>query len=569
MMMNKFFKALGIFVWVLMSVAPRVQADPPKLDISQIHEPFEPGKQRKGWDFSELALIPLYQEGRLMPFDSFAGDAVLAVTGHMSYQGWNSVELVLSWMVAANYWQNQAMIHIGHKDLKRQLLLDEEKLKFTPAELLSNEVLIQYAEGLSGRSHNQVGMRTQTKMDPREQQLKGTVTALEWFKGLVSGEAWRVIPTADDQWKTLYDTKDLAPDELEIKRRFGEMIKAYYLGKQEPFEQAALAARKAVEAKVNHWDEAAQKRVSLEHTYNLAHPFQFAWGLYLLGALVTLLRFLTAKPKIRKNVFRLGLAIICAGILFHSFGFFSRIYITQRPPVSNMYESIVWVMYGVLAFAFILFWRTRQEILVTVAATVSAFGLIMADAAPVAINPTMRNLEPVLRSNYWLIIHVMTITLSYAAFALTAGIGNVALWKYFRKSKKEMENLNQLGYRAMQIGVVLLAAGTILGGVWADESWGKFWSWDPKEVWALIALLCYLAVLHARFAGWAGQFGFAAFTVVCFMSVVMSWYGVNFILGVGLHSYGFAVGGTNIILGLCGLQLAYVLFISAHRLKWV
>ena len=111
-------------------------------------------------------------------------------------------------------------------------------------------------------------------------------------------------------------------------------------------------------------------------------------------------------------------------------------------------------------------------------------------------------------------------------------------------------------YKAIQVGVLLLAAGTILGGVWADYSWGRFWGWDPKEVWALVALLGYLSVLHARFAGWVGQRGLAALAVSCFALVVMAWYGVNFVLGAGLHSYGFG-GGVGYVLAVVAVQLGY------------
>src|SRR5690606_11379077 len=117
-------------------------------------------------------------------------------------------------------------------------------------------------------------------------------------------------------------------------------------------------------------------------------------------------------------------------------------------------------------------------------------------------------LVPVLRSNFWLTVHVLTITLSYGAFTLALGIANIALGFYLLKpkAKEKIDRLNFFTYRAIQIGVVLLAAGTLLGGVWANESWGRFWGWDPKEVWALIALLGYLALLHGRFVGWVRGF---------------------------------------------------------------
>ena len=118
--------------------------------------------------------------------------------------------------------------------------------------------------------------------------------------------------------------------------------------------------------------------------------------------------------------------------------------------------------------------------------------------------------------------------------------------------------LSNFIYRAMQVGVLLIAAGTILGGVWADYSWGRFWGWDPKEVWALITLLVYLIPLHGRFAGWVNTFGLVVASIVCFLSVIMAWYGVNFVLGVGLHSYGFVEGGSQ---GVMSMIIAGVLAI--------
>jgi hypothetical protein len=126
------------------------------------------------------------------------------------------------------------------------------------------------------------------------------------------------------------------------------------------------------------------------------------------------------------------------------------------------------------------------------------------------------------------------------------------------QNSKMIQTYSLYMYRAIQIGVVLLAAGTILGGVWADYSWGRFWGWDPKEVWALIALLLYLAVLHGRFTGWLRGFGFVTCTVVSFLGVLMAWYGVNFVLGVGLHSYGFGTGGMSYVLAYVAAQVAFI-----------
>lgn len=210
-------------------------------------------------------------------------------------------------------------------------------------------------------------------------------------------------------------------------------------------------------------------------------------------------------------------------------------------------------------------------------ATFVAFvGTFVAYWAPIP-GKTVSPLMPILRDNVWLTIHVLTIVSSYAAGALAWGLGNIALFYYLfgkyrdplvphdlpaghrpaghdplaplelhpqsRRPPEACHALAGYNYRTIQVAVILLIAGTILGGLWADVSWGRFWGWDPKEVWALISGLVYLAILHGRYAGWFGNFGLAAGTVAGMTAIMFSWYGVNFVLGAGLHSYGFGTGG--------------------------
>ncbi len=127
----------------------------------------------------------------------------------------------------------------------------------------------------------------------------------------------------------------------------------------------------------------------------------------------------------------------------------------------------------------------------------------------------------------------------------------------------QIKPISNFIYRSMQVGILLVSAGTFLGGWWADVSWGRFWGWDPKEVWALITLLVYLIPLHGRFAGWVNTFWLVIASVVCFLSVLMAWYGVNFVLGVGLHSYGFVEGGSQ---GTVGVATLVVLSFASRGL---
>src|SRR5438067_424122 len=188
--------------------------------------------------------------------------------------------------------------------------------------------------------------------------------------------------------------------------------------------------------------------------------------------------------------------------------------------------------------------------------------LLLVHQMPIAMPASIDPLVPVLRDNFWLTIHVLTITLSYAAFLLACAFGHILLFRYARNPRGARADapMHFWLYRVLQLGVLLLAAGTILGGVWANYSWGRFWGWDPKETWALIALLCYLTTLHGRLAGWWTEFGLVVASVVCFLAVLMAWYGVNFVLGKGLHSYGFGIGGeTYVAIGVV-LDLLFVAF---------
>ncbi len=214
-------------------------------------------------------------------------------------------------------------------------------------------------------------------------------------------------------------------------------------------------------------------------------------------------------------------------------------------------------------------------------ALVGTFLWMLACYAPV-LDRGFSPLQPVLRDNFWLTIHVLTIVSSYGAGLLAWMLGNVSLGYYLfgryrtvsaaqaaknrdakaAAQREDAEAAEGAGpryttvrppeachtlagyiYKAMQVAVLLLAAGTILGGLWADVSWGRFWGWDPKEVWALISCLVYLAILHGRYAGWIGDLGLAVGSVLGASAIIFSWYGVNFVLGVGLHSYGFGTGG--------------------------
>ncbi len=540
------------------------------------------GEPRKGWSFREFRLTPVQSGGRIKPFDSFAREIVLFETGSRSFEGWEPVDLIFSWLAYPSYWQNYKFVKIGRVDVRRQLGVEEKRTYFSPAELFGNYPLLQYAREMQGGGGGQAealnGKTDRGKKDsPRETELQNVFQRLSVFRDVVAGKSWTIVPptetspaeaSKDNHWLSIADSGKNA--EL-IRTHFIDVIKAYQAKDEASFERASTLARAAVQGEVSGWTDHETHQIGAEVFYNRLHPFQYAWILYLVAAILWLLAPKDAAQSRNWKTKLAGWATL-GGFAFHTLGIALRCYIAGRPPVTNMYESIIWVSYGTVIFATILLWIQKNSITLIVASALATVGLIAADSAPAMMDPGLHPLMPVLRSNYWLTIHVLTITLSYSAFALTLGIANVTLWNFFKQDRARLAGnqtavsqaqqrifgLNLLTYRAMQFGIVLVAAGTILGGVWADYSWGRFWGWDPKEVWALVVTLTYVAIVHGRMTNWIPPFAFAVTSVMGFLSVLMAWYGVNFVLGVGLHSYGFASGGTGYVAGFSALQLFYV-----------
>ncbi len=307
--------------------------------------------------------------------------------------------------------------------------------------------------------------------------------------------------------------------------------------------------------------------ISLELLFNRLEPFKWAWVTMALAVLCFAISLGTSVPI----PYALGWLMFAGSMGFQLFGYYTRTSISGRAPVTNMYETVIFVASMAAVFAALLEMVYRKRYIILAGSVVATMGLVLADQLPVTrgFDSQISPLAPVLRSNYWLIIHVMTIVASYAAGALAWGIGNLVLGLTFFGSPNQqlIKQLSQFAYRAMQIAVLLLAAGTFLGGWWAAESWGRFWGWDPKETWALIALVAYIIPLHARYIGWVKDFGLAVSAVVCFAAIVMSWYGVNFILGAGLHSYGFGGGGPWFVFLGCLLNLLWVILASLRYIN--
>lgn len=280
--------------------------------------------------------------------------------------------------------------------------------------------------------------------------------------------------------------------------------------------------------------------IALELAYHRARPFTWAWLAFLAGALVVAGGARDGSPAWRR---RLGAGLIVLALGITTAGLGARIAITGLGAVSTLYETLIYValVTGILA---LVLWRTLHRPGLAVAgALAAALCAMVGEAIPPEYGASIGQLQPVLRSRFWLWLHVKVVVAAYAPFVLAWALGNLALWRAGHAGRPVANDEARAIYRCLQIGTVLMAAGTLLGGVWADQAWGRFWGWDPKEVGALIVVLVYLVPLHLRYVGWVGATGTAAWAVLGFIAVLWSWYGVNFIQATGLHAYAF--GSSN------------------------
>lgn len=364
--------------------------------------------------------------------------------------------------------------------------------------------------------------------------LAATMSRIDLLDKLESGQDWKVL-VAEGEWQMIRELRDGG---------------------------ASDAFQKHLTESGGFVSESERRSLAWESFYERSHPFALAALVCVVGFLISLVSIQVTKLNI------LVTAMLFILVLIEAVGLLARVMVSGRAPVTNMYETVLWSGLGLFIVSVILGYKTRDRRLWAIGFAGNAVCLLMMTFASNMLDASIKPLVPVLRDNFWLSTHVMTITFSYACFALSWLVGNYALvvWNFGKPSEDWLSQWNKLNRLTIQIGSVFLAAGIILGGVWADYSWGRFWGWDPKETWSLIALVVYMVILHGRYVGWFKGLAFTMAATSGFLFVLMAWFGVNYILAAGLHSYGFSSGGAAFLWTTLFAQLA-VFALTAIRLR--
>ncbi|CAM3947392.1 cytochrome c biogenesis protein CcsA [Flavobacterium jumunjinense] len=484
------------------------------------------------------------QSGRMKPINTFSSELLRKVSKKDTYEGLNSDQAFISMTQFPQYWYNVPIIYLNTKnDSIRKIAGIDSSVKYAPLiSFFDEEGGYKLAPYLEGAYSAAVPNSFQKDFIETDKKINLLYDAL-------SGQIMRVYPIPKDKnnkWVSYLEISETTGTALDsIKTVLPFYLDAVSKASQNndyKLASSLLVGLKNYQKKYGQKVMLSDEKINSEILYNKYDVFKRLYYLYMLAgvfmlAFVLFKMFSEAKwVRYTVNFFH-GLVILFFAI--HTLGLIARWYISGHAPWSNAYESMIYVAWATMFFG-VAFGRKSQ---LTLAATTFVGAMILMVAHMNWMDPEIGNLQPVLNS-YWLMIHVAVIVASYGPFTLAMVLGLVALFLMIftnsnnvKKMKLAIDELSYINEMSVTVGLVMLTIGNFLGGQWANESWGRYWGWDPKETWALISIFVYAFVIHARLVpGLRSKWVYNFMSVLAFASVVMTYVGVNFHLS-GLHSY--------------------------------
>jgi cytochrome c-type biogenesis protein CcsB len=481
------------------------------------------------------------QKGRTKPLFTLSNDILRKVTRENEFEGLTSMQVLLGLYFDFNNWKDIPLIRISNSDIQRKLGINGKFASFSNLVNLEGNGSYKISEEVNAAYSKAPGERSKTdkemmKIDERVNIVymiyKGDFMKLFPLKDGTHnwGSALEAIQKGSNKEDSLY-MKGIMPaladglqtNNIAIVRQVSESIGGY----QKKFSQYALPSESRTNAELLYYRLGIFERL---------FPFYAAVGLIMLIGLITMvIRGRKETPLFLKIL----ASLLFAGFLFHTFGLALRWYIAGHSPMSNGYESMIFISWATLLAGFIF--SRKSAFALSATAVLASMTLMVAHLS--FMDPEITNLVPVLKS-YWLTLHVSIITGSYGFLGLGAILGLITLILLSLSNDKNRERiantideLTVINFKTLTLGLYFLTIGTFLGAVWANESWGRYWGWDPKETWSLITIIIYSIVIHSRrIPGMKDIFTFNLISLFAFSSVLMTYFGVNYYLS-GMHSY--------------------------------
>ena len=486
--------------------------------------------------------------GRMKPANTFSSELLRKVSRSNSYNGLNSDQVLLSIMDNPGVWFNAPLVYIKSRqkgDTIRKIIGLDKNVKKAPLVSFFDSIgNYKLAENLERAYLAPVPTQIEKDIIELDRRVNLLYSALE-------GKIMRIFPIPEDsnnKWVSYPEVNDVefsGADSLYVNnvlQLYFQTLRVSRESSDYSQSEELLESIKGYQLKYGGNVMPSDLKISSEITYNKVDIFNrlYKWYLLLGGFLLLILILQIFNDKKFYNIL---IKFIEYSIYFlfilNTLGLAARWYIAGHAPWSDAYESIIFVAWATVIFG-IIFGRKSYF---TLASATLVSSIILSVAHMNWLDPSIANLQPVLDS-YWLMIHVAVIVGSYGPFAIGMILGIVVLLltiianKKNRKSfVKKLEELTIVNELSLTIGLVMLTIGNFLGGMWANESWGRYWGWDPKETWALISIIVYTAVLHLRIVPKLNnKWLFNLLSIISFGAILMTYFGVNFYL-VGLHSY--------------------------------
>lgn len=510
-------------------------------------------------------LIVQKYSGRFEPVYSFAFDVIHKITRQDKFvlengEKLNAMQAYIDMIVHPEYWKKQNIIYVSGKPVRDKLGISEKYASYY-------DFFDERDQFLLNDYYNEAYRKKPVEQNAFDKEILRLVERVNIFMNTLNGHNLRIFPeqnSENNKWASWEERSAQVPltgalqvlnDDLQLPvLNYSNMMSLYLNTVYQAAETGDYSrADKIIEyfASIQRQSPAkdiipSETKVNVEIRYTKSQMFILLKNIY--GALAMILLFLafvenlrSKKSKIVSILLKVFTVVLIAAFLYHTYGMIVRWYLTGHAPWSNGYETLIFIAWGGILSGFIFAKNSK----ITLASTVLLAFFVTMTASHSFYDPQLTNLVPVLKS-YWLIIHVATLTISYGFFGsgLILGIINLILGLFKNKNNykrigttiKELTYINEMN---LSLGIILATVGTFLGGVWANESWGRYWGWDAKETWSLIIVVSYTIVLHLRFVPkLKSLFTFNVGSILAFGTVIMTFVGVNYYLTKGQHSYG-------------------------------
>ena len=482
--------------------------------------------------------------GRMKPINTFSSELLRKVSKRDTYEGMNSDQVFISMSQFPTAWFELPVIYIkiGNDSIRKIIGVNPKDKYVTFRSLFDTKG--NYKLGSYLDDAYKTNTPNQFQKDFIEVDKK-----VNLMNAALSGNILKLFPIPNEKnnkWLSFLEINHPMGNDLDAIKNalpyyFDALAKASKT-KDYTLANTMLLGLENYQKKYGKAVRPSDQQISSEILLNKYDVFKNLFWLYMLaGSLMLIMVVISIFSNTKAIRIAINFFHIAVGVLFamHTAGLIARWYVSGHAPWSNAYESMIYVAWATMFFT-LAFDRKSK---LTVASGTFVASMILMVAHLSWLDPSIANLQPVLNS-YWLMIHVAVIVASYGPFTLGMVLGLVALLLMLftnEKNKEKMtlhiKEITYINELALTIGLVMLTIGNFLGGQWANESWGRYWGWDPKETWALISIMVYAFVIHARFVpALRGLFSFNFMSVLAFASILMTYFGVNFHLS-GMHSY--------------------------------